>query len=246
LRNGKTIKGLLFLLKIFVKILSSVVFNKTEENKMTYYSRAQSYSRSYNAERAEEEGRYPLTRAIRVVAARYGITKSAARKLLELSWQGEWHHVGKYANEINYYDTNICELCREDDDLLELVTTFVAESATRRNGLNGLLFKLTEEADAYYNAEQERLADEAERARVLKRTKYWEDRIVVESLRQYARRESGAICKHFDNEQLLKESDLYTRNERLKGLFCVWPPCDRKGNARPFPKLKQPSSRIVQ
>lgn len=71
----------------------------------TYYSRAGSYSRSYNAEVAESEGRAPMSRAMRVVAARYGCSQSTAKCALELLHDGEWHHVGKYANRVDYYDT---------------------------------------------------------------------------------------------------------------------------------------------
>lgn len=59
-----------------------------------FYSRNKSYSRSYNAECAEEEGRFPATRFKQV----YGIDP---RKVVSA---GEWHHVGKYANKVDYYD----------------------------------------------------------------------------------------------------------------------------------------------
>lgn len=75
---------------------------------MVYYARARSYSRSYNAECAEEEGRYPLIRACEAMAQKYSIKKTVARVLLEEFYadgEQEWHHVGKYANKVNYYDT---------------------------------------------------------------------------------------------------------------------------------------------
>ncbi len=62
----------------------------------TYYGRAQSYSRSYNAELAELDGRLPLTR----FCAKYGLRPS----LVRLRGSNEWHHVGKYATPIDYYD----------------------------------------------------------------------------------------------------------------------------------------------
>ena len=69
-----------------------------------YYSRAGSYSRSHNAEVAEDNGRYPLTRAIPVVATAAGVTQKVARAALVATHDGEWHHVGKFANQVDYYD----------------------------------------------------------------------------------------------------------------------------------------------
>ena len=63
------------------------------------------YSRSANAEAAEVEGRLPLTRAIPVVAKVAGVTRAKAREALLAVHDGEWHHVGKYANKVQYYDT---------------------------------------------------------------------------------------------------------------------------------------------
>jgi hypothetical protein len=80
---------------------------KTEKKmKSAYYSRNQSYSRSYNAELAESVERFPLTRAISVVALKYGVTKKIARFALEFTGTSEWHHVGKFANRVDYYDTS--------------------------------------------------------------------------------------------------------------------------------------------
>lgn len=59
-----------------------------------YYSKNKSYSRSYNAECAEEDGRYPATR----FKAVYGIDP---RKVVAAH---EWHHVGKYAARVDYFD----------------------------------------------------------------------------------------------------------------------------------------------
>ena len=67
-----------------------------------YYSRAGSYSRSYNAEVAESEGRLPRTRA----AAALGVSAPAFDAGCKAAGYvcDEWHHVGKYANRVNYYD----------------------------------------------------------------------------------------------------------------------------------------------
>lgn len=67
-----------------------------------YYSRNDSYSRSYNAECAEGEGRLPRTRA----AAYLGLSTAAfdAGRLAAGYVATEWHHVGKYASRVKYYD----------------------------------------------------------------------------------------------------------------------------------------------
>lgn len=63
-----------------------------------YYSRAGSYSRSYNAKCAERAGRMPATRA----AKAWGF--KSARELRRWVTTNEWHHVGKYASMVYYYD----------------------------------------------------------------------------------------------------------------------------------------------
>lgn len=73
-------------------------------SRSAFYSRNASYSRSYNAEVAESEGRFPMTRAIPVVAKEAGVTRKIARAALIHTYDGEWHHVGRYANEVAYYD----------------------------------------------------------------------------------------------------------------------------------------------
>lgn len=70
-----------------------------------YYSRAGSYSRSYNAEVAENKGRAPMSRAKITVAAEFGCTQAVAQAALNHLHDGEWHHVGKYANQVAYHDT---------------------------------------------------------------------------------------------------------------------------------------------
>lgn len=68
-----------------------------------YYSRAGSYSRSYNAEQAEQEGRLPRT----VAARGMGLSQAAFDAGCEAAGYvpTEWHHVGKYATPVDYYDT---------------------------------------------------------------------------------------------------------------------------------------------
>jgi hypothetical protein len=72
-----------------------------------YYSRNDSYSRSANAEAAEAEGRLPRTRA----AAALGVSVAAfdAGCAAAEYRSTEWHHVGKYATMVDYYDTTELE-----------------------------------------------------------------------------------------------------------------------------------------
>jgi hypothetical protein len=69
-----------------------------------YYARNDSYSRSANAEAAEAAGRLPRTRA----AARLGVSVKAFDAGCAAAGYRttEWHHVGKYASPVDYYDTN--------------------------------------------------------------------------------------------------------------------------------------------
>lgn len=71
--------------------------------KSAYYSRNNSYSRSYNAECAQEEGRYPLIRAAKKIGCSLAIFKEAIAN--DIISTDEWHHVSKFANKVNYYDT---------------------------------------------------------------------------------------------------------------------------------------------
>ena len=68
-----------------------------------YYSRAHSYSRSYNAFQAEAQGRFPITRACQVLGLSLAAFRAGCRALKYVP--REWHHVGKYANRVDYYDT---------------------------------------------------------------------------------------------------------------------------------------------
>jgi len=68
------------------------------------------YSKSNRAVNAEEEGRFPLTKACRVLKSKLikeldiKITLKEAKKILKENWDGEWHHSSKYCNKVNYYD----------------------------------------------------------------------------------------------------------------------------------------------
>ena len=63
------------------------------------------YSKSNNAVDAEADGRYPLTKAARIVARETGVTIKEARRILQELGTGEWHHSSKFYNAVNYYDT---------------------------------------------------------------------------------------------------------------------------------------------
>jgi hypothetical protein len=63
------------------------------------------YSKSNNAVDAEGEGRYPLTKAARIVARETGITVKAARSILLEIRTIEYHHSSKFFNCVDYYDT---------------------------------------------------------------------------------------------------------------------------------------------
>lgn len=78
-----------------------------------YYSAANSYSKSLNAHRAEFAGRYPATHA----AKKYGFKSTKALK--DCVESTEWHHVGKFATRVDYYD--IESWIAEQTDLLELI-----------------------------------------------------------------------------------------------------------------------------
>ena len=119
-----------------------------------YYSRNQSYSRSLNAENAEADGRLPRTRAAKhlgVSAAAFTAGCAAAGYV-----STEWHHVGKYATMVDYYDTN--ELAENPDFWQGAATAYKAKAKQAE-----LLARFTERADAA------RAVKLAEFARQLKR-----------------------------------------------------------------------------
>ena len=64
------------------------------------------WSKSANAQNAEDNGRYPRTRA----AANLGVSVKAFDSGVRHAGitTNEWHHVGKYATMIDYWDTEIC------------------------------------------------------------------------------------------------------------------------------------------
>jgi len=75
-----------------------------EEGKIAGYD---NFSKSNNALEAEENGLYPLTKAVKVVARKAGCTQKEARKVLVELGPREWHHTSKFYNPVDYYDANI-------------------------------------------------------------------------------------------------------------------------------------------
>lgn len=62
------------------------------------------FSRSVRAHVAETEGRSPITRAARTLAELTGCTIAMSRRVLEAIGPCEWHHVGKYAAAVDFFD----------------------------------------------------------------------------------------------------------------------------------------------
>jgi hypothetical protein len=80
---------------------------ENEKMTATYLRKAQ--GKSDNAYHAQSCGRWPLTRAVKIIAAElkgyYKIPQRIIREWLEAMGPCEWHHVGKYATACDYYDT---------------------------------------------------------------------------------------------------------------------------------------------
>jgi hypothetical protein len=63
---------------------------------------------SSNAVRAYQEGKMPKTKAVAALAKRYGLTRKAAREIVEEVGRCEWHHSSKYFHETDFYDLAAC------------------------------------------------------------------------------------------------------------------------------------------
>jgi len=74
-----------------------------KDNAMAFYKRANSYSRSFRAHEAESAGKRPRSRICEVLGVNLNDTQLSALKSAGLI-RDEWHHVGKYANEIAYIE----------------------------------------------------------------------------------------------------------------------------------------------
>jgi len=81
-----------------------------------------------------------MTTAKRVVADALHITQVKARRILELTHDGEWHHVSKYANRVDFYDVRKAlawgRLLRRYSDLVRrdgiFTTQAIKDSSQRR------------------------------------------------------------------------------------------------------------------
>lgn len=65
------------------------------------------WSKSNNALDAEDEGRYPMSRAKVIVSRETGVTQKEAAAVLTSLETGEYHHTSKFFNSTNYYDTDV-------------------------------------------------------------------------------------------------------------------------------------------
>jgi hypothetical protein len=90
-------------------VLSATVV-EVDEHEVKHMSKMRSpygdggFSYSSNAMLALGEGRMSMTAAKKAVAETAHITQVKARRILELTHDGEWHHVSKYANRVKFYD----------------------------------------------------------------------------------------------------------------------------------------------
>ena len=99
----------------------------------------QGEGKSRRARMAESHGVLPLTQAAKVVAVEIGLTQAAAKALLKLIGRTEWHHSGKYAKEVDYYDTEVTI-----DDV-----AYLDEQEVRATGKKDLIY-LFKAVDRFY------------------------------------------------------------------------------------------------
>lgn len=64
-------------------------------------------SYSVNAQESRSRGRLPLSQAIPLVCKAAKCTRKIARVALLKTHDGEWHHVSKYGNRVDYYDPKV-------------------------------------------------------------------------------------------------------------------------------------------
>ena len=62
--------------------------------------------KSNNAVDAEENGKLPLSRAVKSVARRTGVTQAVARQFIKWIGRCEYHHTSKFYNATSYYDAD--------------------------------------------------------------------------------------------------------------------------------------------
>ena len=61
---------------------------------------------SDNAINAKYNNKWPLTHAIKIIASELDVTQVLARKIIESFAPCEWHHSGKYARRVNFYNVS--------------------------------------------------------------------------------------------------------------------------------------------
>jgi hypothetical protein len=95
------------------------------------------FSYSSNALLALDEGRMTMTHAKKEVADILHITQVKARRILDLTHDGEWHHVSKFANRVKFYDVRKAvawgRLLRRYTDLVRCNGTFTTSYYYDRN-----------------------------------------------------------------------------------------------------------------
>ncbi len=82
------------------------------------------WSKSNNAIMAEEDKKFPLSRAVRYVSKEAGCTQKKARETLEEIGPCEWHHTSKMYNRTDYYDCNIAILMIKHPEVIEAIENF--------------------------------------------------------------------------------------------------------------------------
>lgn len=88
--------------------------------------------RSRRADLAEAEGKLPLTRATKALARAAGITQLDARERLLEDGACEYHHVGKFAREVDYYHWEVVLEEQFPAAAAELAAARAADRAERR------------------------------------------------------------------------------------------------------------------
>ena len=69
------------------------------------------FSKSNNAVSAESSGRYPASRAAKIL----GVPARFVREVCGFASHGEYHHYSKYFNRVDYFDTQEIRLWMEGD-----------------------------------------------------------------------------------------------------------------------------------
>ena len=116
--------------------------------------------KSDNALEAESKGRYSIsegTRRLRDELQRKGIKvtlRNSRKALEEFGNDGEWHHVGKFASEVNYYDVSaVVEMLDEPESrqkLLDVLEEPLEEKARTKAEAAYVIIKWSEWAGSRY------------------------------------------------------------------------------------------------